>query len=295
MSKQNIAAFFKYARARHQITLNRAAGMPRPWTKDPILNKYRFTSVFRELDRTTLWFKDHVREPMRNSPDVLLATVVFRLTNRIATGEAIFGQLDIEGGTPFTLFRDTGKVAHLKRAIIANCGKGPYVTGAYIISSPPGMTKLDGVLEIIGRYYKRSKGDEPLGGMETLEGAWGYLKDFDYFGPFHSYEIVTDLRHTALLEDAPDIMTWANPGPGAHRGANRVFRNDKDAKVPREQVIDEMRELLACSRSATYWPQDGAAKDWPAWEMRDVEHTLCEFDKIERVRRGEGRPRGVYR
>jgi hypothetical protein len=228
MSKRNIAAFFKYARARHQIYLNREAGLPREkWTKDPILSQYRFTNVFRELDRTTLWFKDHVREPMRNSPDVLLATVVFRLTNRIATGEAIFSQLDIEGGTPFTLFRDTGKVAHLKRAIIANCGKGPYVTGAYIISSPTGMNKLDGVLDIIGRFYKRSKGDEPLGGMETLEGAWEYLKGFDYFGPFHAYEMVTDLRHTALLEDAPDIMTLGKSGAGGTQGCQ--------PRVPRRQ------------------------------------------------------------
>jgi hypothetical protein len=29
--------------------------------------------------------------------------------------------------------------------------------------------------------------------------------------------------------------------------------------------------------------------------MREVEHTLCEFDKYERVRTGEGKPRGVYR
>jgi hypothetical protein len=34
---------------------------------------------------------------------------------------------------------------------------------------------------------------------------------------------------------------------------------------------------------------------WPSWEMRDVEHTLCEFDKYERIRLGEGRTRGVYR
>ena len=30
-------------------------------------------------------------------------------------------------------------------------------------------------------------------------------------------------------------------------------------------------------------------------EMRDIEHSLCEFDKYERVRNGEGKPRGRYK
>jgi hypothetical protein len=34
---------------------------------------------------------------------------------------------------------------------------------------------------------------------------------------------------------------------------------------------------------------------WPIWEMREVEHTLCEFDKYMRVVNGEGFPRGRYK
>ena len=30
-------------------------------------------------------------------------------------------------------------------------------------------------------------------------------------------------------------------------------------------------------------------------EMRDIEHCLCEFDKYERTRLGEGRPRAKYK
>ena len=33
----------------------------------------------------------------------------------------------------------------------------------------------------------------------------------------------------------------------------------------------------------------------PSLEMRDIEHTLCEFDKYERVRNGEGKPRSIYK
>jgi hypothetical protein len=44
--------------------------------------------------------------------------------------------------------------------------------------------------------------------------------------------------------------------------------------------------LLSASRLEHNWPHE-----WPAWEMREVEHTLCEFDKYERARLGEGRPK----
>lgn len=307
--KKGIKAFFKYARARHQIHLDRVAGKPRPWTKDPILDTYRFTNVFRELDKTTKWFADHVRTPLRQTAEVLPATVIFRLLNRIEVGEAIFCQTDIEHENAFDHYMATGDVRVLRRAIIANCGKGPYVTGAYIISSPPGYSKLDGVLRIIGGFYKNSgwrhwTDNDPAGNECSLQAAWEFLKEQPYFGPFHSYEMVTDLRFTSLLEDAPDVMSWCNVGPGARRGLNRVMGRDKeDHTLTTEEMLEEMRELLAHSRDPDLWPRckiDTAKMwmydhEWPTWEMRDVEHTLCEFDKFERVRLGEGRPRGVYR
>jgi hypothetical protein len=255
---------------------------------------------------------------MRNTDEVMLATVVFRLLNRISVGEAIWNQADIEYESAWAQYMETGKVAVLKRAILANCGNGPYVTGAYIISSPPGMNKLDGMLKIIDTFNKKSGWQveanymSKMDGHSSLEIAWDWFKRNDYFGPFHSYEIVTDLRHTTLLGGAPDILTWANPGPGARRGLNRVHeRKVKDHTVGRDGLIEEMRALLEISRDARMWPHadtascgDGSFDErhrreienkWPAWEMREVEHTLCEFDKYERVRLGEGKPRGVYR
>jgi hypothetical protein len=107
-------------------------------------------------------------------------------------------------------------------------------------------------------------------------------------GPFMAYEVVTDLRHTAILENAPDIHTWANAGPGARRGLNRVFGKD----YGRDDVVG-MRELLKLSRYM--WPSQIEGVMQPRWEMREVEHSLCEFDKYERARLGQGRPKQVLR
>ena len=303
--------------------------MTRPWTKDKILDTYRFTNVFRELDATTQWFRKHVRDPLCDKPEVLLATVVFRMLNRIQTGEAIFTQTDIDygGRTAFEYWYSDGHYdkKYLRRSIKQVCGNGPYVTGAYIISSPQGYSKLDGMMRVIHGFateikpfnYGPASTTSNWRGVAKvckdnqdtkLQDVFDWLSQFDYFGKFHSYEIVTDLRHTLLLCDAPDIMTWCNVGPGARRGLNRVMgRDKKDKSISTEQMLEEMRVILRESLDPDLWPGKGkhittargkssySREDWPKWEMRDVEHTLCEFDKYSRVLNGEGRPRGVYR
>ena len=141
-------------------------------------------------------------------------------------------------------------------------------------------------------------------GLMAINDLWqivnlpGYenLRDKPFMGDFMAYEIVSDLQYTALLDQAPDIMTWANAGPGARRGLNRVFGRDLRATTTKHQQCREMQELLAMSQSGEYWPQvHYGSEDNPSWDMRTVEHTLCEFDKYERVRLGEGAPRQRFR
>lgn len=348
-----VEAFFAYARERHAVYLWRRAGKPRPWTTDSVLDRYRFTNVFRELDRTTIWFRENVRGPMSKEPSVLLATVLFRWFNRIATGEAMFQQEavglgdELPGETAWDATLRGGDVGNLRAAILSYCGKGPYVTGAYIIKTPDGMKKLDGVLWCVEQFMKEGQpfgmqlGKRPykLGwrslaeglinapGEVPLEEVWRWLIEFPFLGGFMAYEIVSDLRHTALLDQAPDIMTWANPGPGAARGAGRVLHGNKDyfnQHRDKAKLNLVMQQLLAASQEPIYWPEalhDEIQFDfsyvmgkpneshrlgdvdpvllipsyWPRWEMREVEHTLCEYDKYQRAVLGEGRPRGTYK
>lgn len=286
--------FFDFAKERHRIYLRRVEQkLPAPWTDDPILHKYRFTNVYRELDNVTIWFRENVRDVYDGvgRETVMLATVVFRLFNRNKTGEAIFRVRYLDNReTPFERFLRTGDaMSSMHDAIRTYCGRGPYCTGAYIINSPNGMDKLTGVLKMIQDTYDRRR--EFLAEIEretTLENAWEQFRKINHIADFTSYEFVTDLRHTCLLRDAADVETWANPGPGAMRGLNRLYGRPLDSKQKKHLFICEMRDVLLKAHEGM-WPSY-----WPRWEMREVEHTLCEFDKYERARLGQGRPRGVY-
>jgi hypothetical protein len=295
--------FFAYARERYMIHLRREAGEPWPWTKDPVLQQYRFCNVFREDDRVTRWMKEHVRDVWGDRPEGVLAVAAFRMFNRIETGGAVFVE---HSGEVFCEFARTGNWRVLKSAILRHCGEGPYVTGSYIVAGPAGYSKLEGICRVLGKFARgefpgfakddswgwREVGTALLGHSGySLEHVWNWLREVPYFGPFHAYEMGTDLRRTPLLSGAPDVCTWANPGPGARRGLNRVMERSLDEKPSRELMLKEMSALLRLSHCyPRLWPAE-----WPRWEMREVEHTLCEFDKIERTRSGEGRPRQIYR
>lgn len=267
--------FFATALERERIRLRRRAGLAPPWTEDPILQQFRFCNLRREDDRTTAWFRRCFRGPCWRDSRVLLGTVIFRWFNRIETGKLLLDPpLDEElwPGEPVNLLLDWDPDAVRRRLRHMS----PLVTGAYMIKTPPGMSKLEGLIWCIGNVWReRDQLRCHLENRPRLQDMHRHLKRFPYLGDFMAYEIVSDLRWTYFLAGAPDIFTWAVPGPGARRGLRRLF-----GPLVRGEELEAMQSLLAEARK----------RDWPegrAWEMREVEHWLCEFDKYERARLGE--------
>lgn len=308
----NPQPFFDYAREREAIRNRREVlGQEAPWTDDPVLHKFRFCNVYREDDRVTRWYAENVRERVSKS-HILLATILFRWFNRQPAGEAIFTQKigwSPNGADPETVWQSMFGydwspqewTKQMSQAILEHCGKGPYVTGSYIIKTPDGYNKLDGVLQCFEWLVEgTTKNGKPADSWEVaskkmssgewgLEQSWEWLRLHKYMGDFMAYEVVTDLRHS-ILSDAIDIYTWANPGPGAMRGLNRLHGRDLNHSQPKHVFVCEMRDLQERAHHDSSWPH----RRGHLVEMRDIEHTLCEFDKYERARLGQGKPRGVY-
>ena len=248
-----------------------------PWTEDPILQEFKFCQVFREDDRTTRWFRHHIREPLRNDPEVFMATVAFRFFNLIETGETLLDHnLHIEWDR--------------EKAIQEIRKQKKWVTGAYIVKSPNRMDKVTGVAECVSHIWaERDRILKDFSHLKSLCDAWNYLLRFPYIGPFVSYEMVTDLRHTHLLENAEDILSWANAGPGAMRGLNRLTGRPLEFCKRSWDWNSEMQALYKWCREHL----DLSKFDKP-FEMREIEGGLCEFDKYSRILHGQGRTRSVY-
>lgn len=297
----NAAPLFAWMTERHRIWERREKGTPKPWTEDPVLRSYRFCNVFRELDTTTIWIRKNIREPFSDHPNLWFMLAVARTINHVPTLREMIETKVWPSDDGFEPSWMTVLLDHRKAR-----GEQVY-TGAYMIraeSDPKkswySWSKQRYIAEIVlGRLWEdrdewRDLLREDHRPPNTLAGIWNFMTRnprYVGWGPFMSYEVVTDLRWTRYLRDAPDIMTWANAGPGALRGLSLLENYGALGKRPEPKLaLWMMRELLQLTQVDT----EALPRDFPKLEMRDIEHSLCEYDKYERVKRGEGKPRSRY-
>lgn len=292
-----------------------------PLTADPVLGQYRFCNVFRELDRVTQWVDRNIRRPFADHPDLWMMLAIARYINWPPTlqwlmnrGEAKcdFNAWPNNGGQGLPHFAFSPEA--LGRALDHWSATGAKVyTGAYMIraeSNPKAewysWTKQQYIARIVlGRLWEDReswaealKPHEYRSGMDqsdvdvefpTMEATWQRFQQPRYigWGPFMAYQVVVDMRHTRLLRDAPDINTWSALGPGSRRGLNRLAGRPVDYPLRQAEGLAEMREI--------WQEQDRWRAPWvPSIELSDIQNSLCETDKLLRVRNGEGKPRAQY-
>lgn len=271
--------FFTFERERYNIYLRRKAGQPFPWTGDTILREYRFTNTFRELDRTTTWFRENIRDPLSLKASdeagrlkLVDSTIIFRWFNRISSMELILDLLVNKW--------DTEKARRILKDV------KPVVSGAFMIKTVSGMTKLNGMLESIDLAILMTPDMVARWGA-TLEGAWEDIQSIPFLGAFMAHEIVQDLYYTPILSGASDAMTWSSFGPGGTHGMSRIISGhakmfSRGSATDQTTMRVAMLELLEMSGKEEFWPQE-----WPKWNAHTVEFGCCEFDKYCRGMAGE--------
>jgi len=273
---------------RHRIWRRRFVdGEPFPWTKDPILREYKFTNVFRELDAVTLALHERM-DPVASTTqpyDRMYEIVLFRAFNWPAT----YDRLVHHGAT---------RNFHKMMAVLMGMTKTKQkiFTGAYIItnagSKKPKIRLMTSAMEAI--FRDRKKIWRRIEDDGSMKGATEILAEYPMMGMFTGYEVVCDLRHQKNLIKFSDVRTWANLGPGARRGINRLVSGKQYPNVySRKTTYEEfMRAALQMAPAAL---DKNVFKEAVPIEMREIEHCLCETDKYLRVKLGEGRPRSRYR
>lgn len=254
------------------------AGKPKPWTKDPVLQSVYFTNPYRENDKTTVWFRENVRDPLREDPAVLFATICFRWFNWIPTGEV----LQAEGLlTDWETRKAVTRLGELR-------AEGRQVfTGAFNISnSGSPKQKVERVCEDyvapawkhcrIHMWNRKATLADTHEWLSALPGLGG--------GGFMAAQVVADLKYTCLLADAPDWWTWCSPGPGSKKGLNLVLGRPPESPYAKGEFLWEINALRERVN-------DGLKI--PPLHAQDVQNCCCEFFKYERSR-NEGRAKRGY-
>lgn len=278
LNPKRVDDLFKFIHERHSIWQKRIRdNAPPPWTSDPILQKFRFCNVYREMDRVTLWISEHWRRPHARDKDLWFAMVVARLVNWPDTLE------ELGYPVPWDPKRFVEVLGRRKAA------KKKVFTGAYMIhAGRTDETKAEYLARhVLSPIWKDREKIRPVKG-DTLASFFERLTECPDMGSFMTGQVVADTKHHGHLQIAEDWFTWAISGPGSLRGLNRVFERDKREKW-KEADWKLHLELLGMQIK-----QKVLKAGMPYISAQDLQNCLCEFDKYERVRLGEGRPRALF-
>ena len=293
-----VNALFKFIQERHRIYERRAQGVPKPWTRDPILRQYRFTNVYRELDTVTIWIRENWRSPHCDDPNLWFALAVARYINWPETLAAI--------GYPVPFKAE--KVCRIMRERQAS--KQQVFTGAYFINSiGPKIESV--VFDRLNRMWEnRKEVCARLDRVTYLAEMYEVLHEQFGFGSFMAGQVVADLKYVRPWTQAPDWHTWAVSGPGSKRGMYRLLGLPLQTAKRTFGFKRPNGTLKDCMMLTAPWKE----REWfaklhelqakldplleqvkmPPMHAQDVQGCLCEFDKYERVRLDEGQPRAKY-
>jgi len=271
-------------RERHAIYQRRMQGKSKPWTKDKILQQYRFCNVYRELDTVTQWIGKNWRLPHRSDPNLWFTMCVARLVNWPDTLQAL--------GYPVPW-----SLKHFLEVMRERSEGGKAWGGAYIVSTNGNeMEKADYIgSRVLGPLWADRNaiqadiyGHPSDAHKPTLATVHNALTNYIGLGSFLAAQVIADLKYVAPLRDAADWHTWAASGPGSKRGLNRVYEYAVDCPMPEARWLDHLQNLHKHIEPLV------KKADMPRLHAQDLQNCLCEFDKYERTRLGEGRPRSKY-
>ncbi|MAD98728.1 MAG: hypothetical protein Unbinned200contig1000_40 [Prokaryotic dsDNA virus sp.] len=287
-----VNAFFDYLNERENVRLRKEAGDSFPWTEDPILQTYKFTNVRREHDRTSMKLRELFYTPKYHDDrrSILMNCATFRYFGTWEFANAI-GWHDYDN----FCFNYIEEVAAERLENRERVFTGAYVITNQGISAPkqevvvhhflkalwqatPEIVKLAQTTQSWEQVAKRMMKIQGFGGTGFMTKE--ILLDTTYTG-FWSYKYYDN---KSLPKDWNE---WTPIGPGALRGAARILGDDEAKPVKNQKAFDLIMEMTKMQEA--FFEHDFTLSP------TDIQFGLCEFDKYERVRLGQGKPRSKYR
>lgn len=270
--------FARFVVERHRIYRRRLNGDPRPWTGDPILRDYKFTNVYRELDRVTVWIREHIREPFANEEHLWFALVIARLINHPDTLAEFTGWVGSWHKAAFL------KVMHARQAAGLNTYNAAYIVSTGGIS----MNKAEHLaLHVLDPMWKDRKKLTPQKG-QSLQSYYDILMSYNGMGRFIAAQVLADLKYATPLDKAKDWWTFVSSGPGSRKGMSYLIGEGPSLNWREHEWKDALMELAVLMKPII------DENDMPPLHNQDLQNCLCEFSKWSRTKAGTGRPKQKF-
>lgn len=269
-----VERFCYWINEREKIRIAKAQGLSAPWTRDKILQSYRFTNVRRMDDKVSVWLYENWYQPYFNHVNMLSAVALARFVNKIESLEYL--------GFPYDWDNDV-----ISATLREHRDHGNTLFGAaYMVRGNDGQDKVASVVD----YYVQEVTNLGMVGIDTrsMEYSVGELHKRCYgMGSFMAGQVVADLRW-AVQGTWEDKHTWAPMGPGSQKGMNCLHNRAFGHPLKQQQFMEELSELKAeCLKRL---PESITGK----LEMIDYQNCCCEFFKYSKTILGLGQPKQRY-
>lgn len=269
-------AYWRFAVSRQSIFDRRWAGLPAPWTDDPILEQYKFCNTFRAADRVTQYLLSEViyrpdRRDLR-AEDMFCRIVLFRLFSKPDTWEVLDTPERPLTAASLDPDRQAEDLARLKE-------HQAIYTSAFILAPPTKSlgSKHSHHLRLVKDMFAPGRLGLTLAKARSLRQIVEALLEWPTIGPFLAYQIAIDLNYSPHLAFSENDFTL--PGPGAQRGIRKVFTDLRGASPERAvlEMVDE-QELHFSRLGLNFNGLFGR----PLHAI-DCQGLFCEIDKYSRV------------
>jgi len=316
LNKEHFNKFFETMKIRQDIWHKKVIEKkPQPWTdKDDILRDYKFTNVYRELDRSSQWLinnviKKHVSQDNTGDLDNLIfKIIVFRLFNN----QAVFDRYGLE--LPNLIDYDSDAFyAELVR-IRKNYGNPFHV--AYMQNM---SFAIDLLRNAVGVEYKKDYAyahllipkiaeavqlifativTDPMD-EELIPATIRAIETVPAFGSFMSHEIYIDFCLCNIWRvSVPDFEpfnedAYTNVGPGAKQGMELIFGEASKALIEElrrsgNKILPEMG-FKFFKRGSQFEIQEEQNIT-----LHQIEMWLCEYQKYVKMQNKTGKQRSKY-
>lgn len=226
--------YWYFAAERQAAFERRVSGAKAPWTKDPILQEYKFCNVFRASDRVSQYMIRNVAyaDFSDDAADRLFQIVAFRTFSKIETWNFLIEKL---GRPPRIIDLKNGS---FEKAIVeAKKANGGLYTGAFILCATKAYGFDEKHRNHVGLFkdmFLKSNAQKRILGANSLEQIVSCLQSFPLMGPFMAYQTAIDINYSDLVGFSENDFTQA--GPGAERGLKKAFVDLGDY-TPAETIL----------------------------------------------------------
>ncbi len=266
--------YWLFAAERQEVFFRKFWGKPGPWTRDPIIQKHKFTNAYRASDRVSQFLIRNVIHSGDQTPDELFfRTILFKLFNCIETWELLLRECGEICWKDYAFDRYD---ASLTKAL----GRGERVYSAAYIMPPVrafGCSKKhQGHLHLLESMMRDGLPNR-ISEAPSMRRVFEILRGYPGIGDFLAYQYTIDLNYGPITNFSE--MDFVVPGPGAKEGIRKCFQslgglNEVEIiRLVTERQGAEFQRLGVSFRSLWGRPL----------QLIDCQNLFCEVDKYSRL------------